>query len=133
MIQCKDCEFCEIAADGRKSFKCDPFSNIKEPECIGKLQLLRLDMLLASYRSMLGWYEQMGPMQQKIFKYVQRELDDIKGRIDGNPCVEHGLKLAKIEQAEQSGLTWKKITLSVWMVILTGVVALVAYGEYIKK
>ena len=77
MIQCKDCEFCEIAADDRKNFKCDPFSNIKEPECIGKLQLLRLDMLLAGYRSMLGWYEQMGPMQQKIFKYVQRELDDI--------------------------------------------------------
>ena len=77
MIQCKDCELCEIAADGRKTFKCDPFSTIKEPECLAKMQLLRMEMLLASFRTMLGWYDKMGPMQKKIFKYVQRELDDI--------------------------------------------------------
>ncbi len=77
MIQCKDCEFYETGPDGRKIFKCDPFSNIKEAECVAKWQLLRLDMLLASYRSVLGWYAKMGPMQDKIFKYVQRELNDI--------------------------------------------------------
>jgi len=48
MIQCKDCEFCEIGPDGRRSFKCDPFLNIKEPECIAKWQLIRLDMLVAT-------------------------------------------------------------------------------------
>jgi len=31
MIQCKDCEFCEIGPDGQRTFKCDPFANIKEP------------------------------------------------------------------------------------------------------
>ncbi len=77
MIQCKDCEYYEAAADGRRTFKCDPFNNIKEPECLAKWQLLRLDMLISGYRTMLSWYESMGPMQQKIFKYVERELDDI--------------------------------------------------------
>ncbi len=77
MIQCKDCEFFETGTDGRRIFKCDPFTNIKEPECLAKWQLLRLDMLIVSYRSMLGWYEKMGPMQKKIFKYVERELNDI--------------------------------------------------------
>ena len=77
MIQCKDCEFYEVAPDGRRTFKCDPFTNVKEPECLAKWQLLRLDMLVAGYRGLLGWYEKMGPLQDKIFKYVQRELDDV--------------------------------------------------------
>ncbi len=77
MIQCKDCEFYEMGPDDRRTFKCDPFTNIKEPQCLLKWQLLRLDMLVAGYRGLLGWYEKMGPLQDKIFKYVQRELDDI--------------------------------------------------------
>ena len=77
MIQCKDCELFEAGENGRRSFKCDPFMNIKEPECLAKWQLLRLDMLVSSYRGMLNWYEKMGPMQNKIFKYVQREIDSI--------------------------------------------------------
>jgi len=78
MIQCEQCELCEIGPDGRKTFKCDPFSNIKEPECIAKWQLIRLDMLLASYQSMLKWYGKLAPLQDKLFKYVQREIDDIE-------------------------------------------------------
>ena len=77
MIQCKDCEFYEIGPDGRKLFKCDPFSNIKEPECLQKWQVIKLDMLLGGYKSMLKWQERMSPVQDKIFKYVQRELEDI--------------------------------------------------------
>lgn len=77
MIQCKDCEFYEIGPDGRKLFKCDPFSNIKEPECLQKWQVIKLDMLLGGYKSMLTWQERMSPVQDKILKYVQRELDDI--------------------------------------------------------
>ncbi len=77
MIQCKDCEFYEQNDQGQRIFKCDPFNNIVEPECLQKWQLLRLDMLVASYRSMLGWYEKMAPMQNKIFKYVQREINDM--------------------------------------------------------
>ena len=77
MIQCKDCEFCETGPGGQRVFKCDPFSNIKEPQCLAKWQLIRLDMLVASYQGMLKWYGKLGPMQDKIFKYMQRELNDI--------------------------------------------------------
>jgi len=78
MIQCKDCELCEIGLNGQRTFKCDPFSNIKEPECLAKWQLIRLDMLLASYKSMLGWYNKLAPIQDKLYKYVEREINDIQ-------------------------------------------------------
>ena len=77
MIQCKDCEFCETSPDGKRTFTCDPFVNIKEAECIAKWQLIRLDMLVASYQSMMGWYGKMAPLQDKIFKYMEREIEDI--------------------------------------------------------
>ncbi len=77
MIQCKDCELCEIEPNGRRSFKCDPFTNIKEPECIAKWQLIRLDMLVASYQQMTQWYGKLAPMQDKLFKYMKREIEDI--------------------------------------------------------
>ena len=77
MIQCSECEYCIIAEDGRKVFKCDPFTNIKEPECLQKLQILRLDMLTATYRRMLGFQEKMAPMQDKLINYVQREIESM--------------------------------------------------------
>jgi hypothetical protein len=77
MIQCKDCELCEIGPDNRRTFKCDPFVNIKEPECLAKWQLIRLDMLVATYQGMLKWYEKMAPLQSKIMKYMKRELDEM--------------------------------------------------------
>ena len=77
MIQCSECELCEMRADGRRIFKCDPFRNIKEPECLQKWQLIRLDMLLSSYRGMLKWQKKLEPMQDKILKYMEREIDDM--------------------------------------------------------
>jgi hypothetical protein len=77
MIQCKDCELCETGPDGQRIFKCDPFSNIKEAECIAKWQLIRLDMLVVNYRGMLKWYEKLAPLQNKIFKYMKREIEDL--------------------------------------------------------
>jgi hypothetical protein len=77
MIQCKDCEYCEIGPDGRRNLKCDPFTNIKEPECLYKWQLIRLDMLLASYQGMLRWYGKLAPLQDKLFKFMQREINEI--------------------------------------------------------
>ena len=77
MIQCVQCELCEVGPDGRRAFKCDPFSSIKEPECIAKWQLIRLDMLLASYQGMLRWQNKMEPLQRKMMKLVEREIDDI--------------------------------------------------------
>ncbi|MHC4260184.1 MAG: hypothetical protein ACYSTF_07240 [Planctomycetota bacterium] len=66
MIQCKDCELCEVGADGQ------------EPECIAKWQLIRLDMLVASYQSMLKWYGRLAPIQDKLFKYMKREIDEME-------------------------------------------------------
>ena len=77
MIQCKDCEFCEMGPGNKRMFKCDPFINVKEPECIAKWQLIRLDMLLASYRGMQQWQQKLAPLQDKIFKYMQREIEDV--------------------------------------------------------
>ena len=77
MIQCKDCELCEMDPDGRRTFKCDPFTNIKEPECIAKWQLIRLDMLVASYHQMTRWYGKLAPLQDKIFKFMKREIEDM--------------------------------------------------------
>jgi hypothetical protein len=77
MIQCKDCELYESGPDGKRIFKCEPFTNIKEPECIAKWQLIRLDMLLASYQSMLKWYGKLAPIQDKLFKYMEREINEI--------------------------------------------------------
>jgi hypothetical protein len=77
MIQCKDCEYCEIGADGRRTFKCDPFVNIKEPECLAKWQLIRLDMLVAGYQQMLKWYGKLSPIQDKLYKLVEREMEDL--------------------------------------------------------
>ena len=77
MIQCKDCEFCEMGADGRWVFKCDPFVNVKEPECIAKWQLIRLDMIAAMYRSMQQSQEKLAPLQDKLLRYMEREIGDI--------------------------------------------------------
>jgi len=77
MIQCKDCEYFEMGPDGRRMFKCDPFLNVKEPECLAKWQLLRLDMLVAGYQGMVNMQKKMAPMQDKLFKYMEREIDDI--------------------------------------------------------
>lgn len=77
MIQCKDCELCEFGPNGKRTFKCDPFSNIKEPECLAKWQLIRLDMLVASYQSMLKWYDKLAPVQNKLMKYMKKELEEM--------------------------------------------------------
>jgi len=77
MIQCKDCEFYEMGPESHRTFKCDPFTNIKEPECLAKWQLIRLDMLVVSYQGMLKWYGKLAPLQDKIIRYMQREINDI--------------------------------------------------------
>jgi hypothetical protein len=77
MIQCQDCEYYQQDEQGRRTFKCDPFVNIKEPECLQKWQILRLDFLVSQYQQMLSSQQKMAPMQDKILKYVKRELDDI--------------------------------------------------------
>lgn len=77
MIQCKDCELFEMDPSGRRIFRCDPFINIKEPECLQKWQILRLDVLISMYRGMAAWQEKMGPLQDKLIRYFKREIEEL--------------------------------------------------------
>lgn len=76
MIACKDCEHCKVDEHGRRSFSCDPFNNVKETDCIQKWQLIRLDMLLASYQTILSQHQKLAPMQNKMLKFMEREIDE---------------------------------------------------------
>ena len=77
MIQCKDCELCDYDSSGKVTFRCDPFTNIKEPECLVKGQLVKLNQMIASYQSMLNYYRKLAPLQEKMFRVIEREMDDI--------------------------------------------------------
>ncbi len=77
MIQCKDCEFFSRSDDGEISFSCDPFTNVKEPQCLLKWQLLKINQMVASYQATLEYYHKLAPMQEKMFKVMERELDDM--------------------------------------------------------
>ena len=78
MLQCQDCEFfSRDEKTGRIVVRCDPFSSIKEPACLHKWQLLRLDALLQSYHATLRWHQKLAPMQEKMFEFLSREMDDM--------------------------------------------------------
>ena len=70
MLQCKDCEFYSRSIQGGVMLRCDPFSTIKEPECLQKWQLVRLDGLLRSYQAILNWYQKISPMQEKMMLFM---------------------------------------------------------------
>jgi hypothetical protein len=78
MIQCKDCEFCQIDADGSFQMKCHPFQNIKEPECLQKWQLLKTDMMVRAYLSTAAQYRKLAPLQEKMMKAMEREIEDME-------------------------------------------------------
>jgi hypothetical protein len=77
MIQCKDCEMFRRRDDGEISFACDPFSSIKEPECLAKWNLIKINQMVATYQATLEYYRKLAPMQEKMFKVVQREIDEM--------------------------------------------------------
>jgi hypothetical protein len=77
MIQCKDCEFCRIGPDGNIELKCHPFQNIKESECLVKWQLLKLDTMVRAYMITVAHYKKLAPMQEKMMKAMEREIDDL--------------------------------------------------------
>jgi hypothetical protein len=78
MIQCKDCEFFFRDESGQMMLKCDPFSTIKEPECLAKWQLVKTTQLAEIYQATLDYYRKLGPLQKKMFKIIEREVDDIE-------------------------------------------------------
>ncbi len=77
MIQCENCEFFHRNADGEIAFSCDPFSTVKEPECVAKWQLIKINQLVGSYQATLRYYEKFAPMQEKMFNMMEREIDDM--------------------------------------------------------
>jgi len=77
MIQCEQCEFFSRGPGGHAVFSCDPFSTIKEPECLAKWQLAKVSQLVAAYQATLSYYRKLAPMQEKMFKVMEREIDDI--------------------------------------------------------
>ncbi len=77
MIQCESCQYFHRGGDGEVSFRCDPFSTIVEPECLMKWQLIKINQMVASYQATLGYYRKLAPMQEKMFKFMEREMDDM--------------------------------------------------------
>jgi hypothetical protein len=77
MIQCKECEFFHPGPDGQIGFRCDPFSTVKEPECLAKWQLLKINQMVSAYQATLEFYRKLAPMQEKMLKVVQHELDEM--------------------------------------------------------
>lgn len=83
MILCSSCEHFHQAAGGQVRFTCNPFTNIKEPECLQKWQLLKLDIMttkvdtmVRAYQATLQMYERLAPLQEKMFKHMEREIDE---------------------------------------------------------
>jgi hypothetical protein len=77
MIQCSDCEHCVRGPNGETGFTCNPFANIKEPECLVKWQLIKLDTMVRAYQSTLEVYHRLAPLQEKMFRHMQKEVDDM--------------------------------------------------------
>ena len=82
MIQCKDCPRAQRSADGSLRMKCDPFATqdeltVLEPECLQKWQLIKINQMVASYQATLDYYRKLAPLQEKMFKAMERELEDM--------------------------------------------------------
>lgn len=77
MIHCSQCEFFVRGPGGQVGFKCDPFSTIKEPECLVKWQLIKIDMMVRAYQATLEMYKRLAPLQEKMFRHMEQEIDDI--------------------------------------------------------
>jgi len=78
MIQCQNCELCVHDEFGRIQLRCNPFSNVKEPECLQKWNLLKMDILVRSYQATLNFYQKLAPLQEKMLKHIEREIEDIE-------------------------------------------------------
>ena len=86
MIRCDECEFFRRGPDGSPHLACDPFGTIKEPECLVKWQLMKLDSIAQAHEATLAMHRRFAPLQEKMFKYMEREIDEAneseKWRVD---------------------------------------------------
>jgi hypothetical protein len=75
MIQCGQCEYFQRGPGSTVAFACDPFSTIKEPECLVKWQLIKLDTMVRAYEATVQMYKRMAPLQEKMLRQMEREID----------------------------------------------------------
>lgn len=78
MLQCKDCEFFEKGADGQMHFRCDPFEDVREPECVLKWQLLQMESLTRMYQETMEQCQKLAPLQERMFKAMEREVSEME-------------------------------------------------------
>ncbi|RME41789.1 MAG: hypothetical protein D6788_00485 [Planctomycetota bacterium] len=76
MLQCEDCELFRRRPDGSPELTCDPFRNIKEPYCLWKWSVLQLGVIARSHEATLEFYRRVAPLQEKMFRYMEREIDE---------------------------------------------------------
>jgi hypothetical protein len=77
MMQCSECEHFTRGTEGQVVFRCDPFSTIKEPECLQKWQLIKLDLMVRAYQATVDMYHRLAPLQEKMFRQMEREMDEV--------------------------------------------------------
>ena len=77
MISCSECEHCVTKPDGSSELLCDPFSTVKELECLLKWQLMELGAVARSHKATLDMYRRLAPLQEKLFAHMEREIDEI--------------------------------------------------------
>jgi len=77
MLQCKDCEFGEVDDQGNVRLRCNPLTNIKEPECLMKWQLVRLDLMTRAYMATIREYKKIAPIQKKLYRRMSQEMDEM--------------------------------------------------------
>ena len=77
MLQCKECEFCEVGPDGEVKLNCNPFTNVKESECLLKWQLLRLDLMTRAYMATIAEYRKIAPLQKELYRRMKQEFKEM--------------------------------------------------------
>ena len=78
MIHCEGCEFYRRDLHDSPQLLCDPFRTIKEPECLAKWQLIQLNKLTQSYQATLDFYRRFAPLQEKMLRQMEREIDEVE-------------------------------------------------------
>ncbi len=76
MLRCRDCEFFRTGPDGAPELTCDPFSTVKEPECLLKWQLVQLTIVSRSHQATLDMYRRLAPLQERMFRHMEREINE---------------------------------------------------------
>ena len=77
MIQCSACEHFSRSPSGQIQFTCDPFSNIKEPQCLMKWQLIKIDIMVQAYQATVAMYKKLAPMQEKMLRQMEQEMGEV--------------------------------------------------------